>query len=257
MEADRAAQLEKLGMVWSHFDVAWEEGLAAARGWAAEAGHLLAPTDATHQGYRVGIWLKNARAAARRAQEIEQRRADGLPVQSTVGALSEERREQLEDIDPSWCPTWPVEWQRAFHLVRQHLEAGGTLPTSPGDVVHKGEDLGRWVRTQRLGWDKLTGVQQWMREHILGITPAAEDEKPKPRRTQADKWAMNYQAAKQYYQREGHLRVPRKHIETIVGEHQEERQLRLGAWISNQRSRAARLTPERVEQLSAIGVRWT
>ncbi|WP_435886597.1 hypothetical protein [Streptomyces hirsutus] len=49
------------------------------------------------------------RAAARKAAEIEQRRAEGLPVQSAAGALSEERREQLEEIDPSWCPAWPVE----------------------------------------------------------------------------------------------------------------------------------------------------
>ncbi|MGW2650043.1 Helicase associated domain protein [Streptomyces sp. NPDC001393] len=256
MDTDRIEQLEKLGMVWSHYDVAWEEGLAAARGWAEENGHLLAPLDATHQGYKVGIWLKNARAAARKAQEIEQRRAEGLPVESSAGALSQERREQLDDIDPSWCPTWPVEWQRAFHLTRLHLEAGGELPTEPGDVVHQGEDLGRWVRQVRLGWDNLTGVQQWMCEHILGIEPAAEDEKPKPRRSQADKWAMNYAAARQFFEREGHLRVPRKHVETIVGEDQEERQLRLGAWIGNQRSRAAMLTPERVEQLSAIGMRW-
>jgi hypothetical protein len=48
------------------------------------------------------------------------------------------RRVQLEDIDPSWCPAWPVEWQRCFHLVRLHLEAGGTLPAAPGDVVHQG-----------------------------------------------------------------------------------------------------------------------
>ncbi|SMQ21780.1 Type III restriction enzyme, res subunit, partial [Streptomyces sp. Ag82_O1-12] len=265
LDDDRVQQLEKLGMVWSHFDVAWEEGLAAARGWAAEAGHLLAPLDATYQGYRVGIWLKNARAAARKAAGIEQRRAEGLPVESAAGALSEERREQLEEIDPSWCPAWPVEWQRAFHLVRQHLEAGGTLPAEPGVVVHQGEDLGRWVRSVRLGWDKLTTVQQWMCEHILGIEPAAEDEKPQPRRTQANKWALNYEAAKQYYQREGHLRVPRKHVEQIVvggdgegdgGEDHEERELKLGAWIGNQRSRAATLAPERVEQLSAIGMRW-
>ncbi|MFD8396566.1 Helicase associated domain protein [Streptomyces sp. NPDC059680] len=264
MDEDRVLQLEKLGMIWSHFDVAWEEGLAAARGWAAEAGHLLAPLDATYQGYRVGIWLKNARAAARKAAEIEQRRAEGLSVGTVSGALSDERREQLEEIDPSWCPAWPVEWQRAFHLTRLHLEADGELPMEPGVVVHQGEDLGRWVRSVRLGWDKLTTVQQWMCEHILGIEPAAEDEKPRPRRTQADKWALNYEAAKQYYQREGHLRVPRKHVETIVvgdgkggsGEDQEERQLRLGAWISNQRSRAATLSPERVEQLSAIGMRW-
>ncbi|WP_071828784.1 DEAD/DEAH box helicase [Streptomyces sp. F-1] len=266
MDADRVEQLEKLGMVWSHFDVAWEEGLAAARGWAAEAGHLLAPLDATYQGYRVGIWLKNARAAARKAQEIEQRRAEGLPVESSAGALSDGRREQLEDIDPAWCPAWPVEWQRRFHLVRLHLETGGTLPMGPGEVVHQGEDLGRWVRAQRLGWDSLTTVQQWMCGQVLGIEPAGEDEKPPPRRTQADKWALNLAAATQYYQREGHLRVPRKHVETIVlgdedgsrdGQEAEEHQVRLGAWVANQRSRAASLSPERVEQLSAIGMRWT
>ncbi|WP_436845402.1 helicase associated domain-containing protein [Streptomyces cinerochromogenes] len=139
-----------------------------------------------------------------------------------------------------------------------HLQAGGELPTTPGVVVHQGEDLGRWVRTQRLGWDKLTAPQQWLCEHILGIEPADEDEKPPPRRSQADKWALNYEAARQYYQREGHLRVPRKHVERIlVGEDQEEREIRLGAWISNQRSRAATLTPERIEQLSAIGMRWS
>jgi hypothetical protein len=155
-----------------------------------------------------------------------------------------------------------VEWQRAFHLTRLHLDEGGTLPTEPGVVVRQGEDLGRWVKAVRFGWDKLTTVQQWMCEHILGIEPATEDEKPKPRTSQADKWAMNYAAAKQYYQREGHLKVPRKHVETIVvrdgdGEDQEEWELRLGAWIGNQRSRAATLSPERVEQLSAIGMRWT
>ncbi|GHB67340.1 helicase [Streptomyces viridiviolaceus] len=266
MDDDRIAQLEKLGMVWSHFDVAWEEGLAAVRGWAAEHGHALAPLDATYQGAKVGIFLKNARAAARKAQEIEQRRAEGLPVPSATGALTQERREQLEDIDPAWCPAWPVEWQRCFHLVRQHLEAGGELPTEPGDVVHQGEDLGRWVRSVRLGWDKLTTVQQWMCEHILGISPAGENEKPRPRTSQADKWALNYQAARQYYEREGHLRVPRKHVERILvggdgnggsSQGQEVRQLRLGAWISNQRSRAASLSPERIEQLSRIGMRWT
>ncbi|MFD4483241.1 Helicase associated domain protein [Streptomyces sp. NPDC058471] len=257
MDEDRVEQLEKLGMIWSHFDVAWEEGLSAARGWAAKHGHLLAPLDATYQGAKVGIWLKNARAAARKAAEMEQRRAQGLPVQSAAGALSEARREQLEDIDASWCPAWPVTWQRCFHLVRMQLDAGETLPTKAGEVLRQGEDLGRWVRSVRQGWEQLTTVQQWMSEHALGITPATADEKPKPRTSQAEKWAMHYEAATQYYLREGHLRVPRKHIERIVGEDQEERELRLGAWIGNQRSRAATLTPERMELLAAIGMRWT
>ncbi|MFE3230270.1 helicase associated domain-containing protein, partial [Nocardia sp. NPDC059228] len=257
IDEDHVEQLEKLGMIWSHYDVAWEEGLSAARGWAEVNGHLLAPLDATHQGYRVGIWLKNARAAARKAAENEKRRAEGLPVKSSAGALPDTRRGQLENIDPSWCPPWPLEWQRAFHLTRAHLEEGGTLPTAPGLVVRRGEDLGRWVRSVRLGWDQLSGVQQWMCEQVLGIEPATEDEKPPPRRTQAGKWALNYQAAKQYFQREGHLRVPRKHVETVLTDDGQEQQYRLGAWVSNQRSRAASLTPERAAQLSAISMRWT
>ncbi|WP_406500038.1 helicase associated domain-containing protein [Streptomyces sp. NBC_00846] len=130
--------------------------------------------------------------------------------------------------------------------------------------VHRGEDLGRWVRAQRLGWEKLTGVQQWMCEQVLGIEPATEDEKPKPRTSQAQKWAIHLAAATQFFEREEHLKVPRKHVETITvsgdgGEDQEQRdvQLKLGAWIGNQRSRAATLTPERMEQLSQIGMRWT
>ncbi|MER7150635.1 DEAD/DEAH box helicase [Streptomyces lydicus] len=260
MGSDRVAQLEQLGMVWSHYDVAWDEGLAAARGWAAENGHLAAPTEATYRGYRVGLFLKNARAAARRAVVGEQRHAQGLPVQSSAGALSDGRREQLEDIDPAWCPAWPIDWQRCFHLVRTHLDADGALPVAPGDVVRQGEDLGRWVQSVRLGWDQLTTVQQWLCEQALGIEPASQEEKPKPRRTQADKWAMNYEAAKQFYEREGHLQVPRKHIERIIvgsGEDQQEREHKLGAWVGNQRSRAATLAPGRVEQLSNIGMRWT
>ncbi|MET9506560.1 helicase associated domain-containing protein, partial [Streptomyces sp. NPDC006622] len=120
----------------------------------------------------------------------------------------------------------------------------------------------------RLGWDKLTGVQQWLCEQVLGIQPATDDEKPKPRTSQAEKWALHLAAARQFYERERHLRVPRKHIETITvggdggegddssGEDQEVRELRLGAWVGNQRSRAATLSPERVEQLAAIGMRW-
>ncbi|RLV64157.1 type III restriction protein res subunit [Streptomyces sp. CBMAI 2042] len=217
MDEDRVAQLEKLGMIWSHFDVAWEEGLSAARGWAAEHGHLLTPLDATFQGYRVGIFLKNARAAARKAQDIEQRRAEGLPVDSSAGALSEARREQLEEIDASWCPSWPVTWQRAFHLVRMQLDAGEALPTETGDVVRQSKDLGRWVQSVRYGWGQLTTVQQWMCEQVLGIEPAREDEKPK-RRTQADKWNAHLTAARQFFEREGHLTVPRKHVETVLTE---------------------------------------
>ncbi|MGW0421011.1 Helicase associated domain protein [Streptomyces sp. NPDC003015] len=133
MDHDRIEQLEKLGMLWSRFDVAWEEGLAAARGWASEAGHLLAPLDATYQGYRVGIWLKNARAAARKAAEIEQRRAEGLPVKSAVGALSEDRRGHSKTSTPRGAPPGP--W------------SGNAPSTSPDST---------WKRAANCPWNRAT-----------------------------------------------------------------------------------------------------
>ncbi|MFE5771316.1 helicase associated domain-containing protein [Streptomyces sp. NPDC056485] len=243
----------------THADTAWTEGLAAAHGWAAEHGHLLTPLDAAYQGAVVGIWLKNARAAARKAQEIEQRRAEGLLVESSAGAMTRARREQLEEIDPSWCPVWPVTWQRRFHLVRQHLDTGQALPTVAGVVVRQGEDLGRWVTSVRLGCDQLTTVQQWMCDRILGIEPAGEDEMPKARTSQADKWAMHCTAAAQVFAREGNLTVPRKHIEAIStgdGQAQQDVGMKLGTWVDSQRSRAVTLMPERVELLSKLGMRW-
>ncbi|GAA0287509.1 DEAD/DEAH box helicase [Streptomyces polychromogenes] len=233
---ERTRELDELGMVWSHFDVAFDEGLAAARAWAAEHGHLLPPVDATWHGVPVGVWMKNNRAAGRR---------------EGPGALPPERREALDEIDPAWCPAWDIGWQRGFHLTRAHLEAGGRIPSGPGQVVVQGEDLGLWVRAQRLGWDRLAWAQRWLLEHVLGLDPAGEEERPPPRRSHADAWAGHLEAARRFHAREGHLRVPRTHVERVDG-----RELRLGSWISNQRSRAAALSPERVAALTALGMRW-
>ncbi|CAM5655831.1 hypothetical protein SAVIM338S_06643 [Streptomyces avidinii] len=234
---ERAAQLDELGMVWNHFDVAFEEGLAAARGWAGEHGHLLPPVDAVWRGAPVGVWVKNQRAAARR---------------EGPGALSEERREALEAIDASWCPAWEISWQRAFHLTRVHLDAGGRLPRGPGEAVLQGEDLGVWVRGQRQSWERLSWSQRWLLEHALGVTPAEGTDRPRPRVGHAAAWAVHLEAARQFHGRERHLRVPRTHVERVG-----DRELRLGAWIANQRSRAASLTEARAAALTELGMRWS
>ncbi|RPK29325.1 hypothetical protein EES37_34775 [Streptomyces sp. ADI91-18] len=75
---------------------------------------------------------------------------------------------------------------------------------------------------------KYTGVQQWMCEPVLGIEPATEDEESKPRPTQADKWIANLAAAGQFFEREGHLTVPRKHVEPMLSEDGGELRFRLG-----------------------------
>ncbi|MFC4516292.1 Helicase associated domain protein [Streptomyces ehimensis] len=259
----RAAELDGLGMVWSHQDVAFEEGVTAARVWAAVHGHFLPPATAVWDGYPVGTWAKNMRTAARLADAIAERRQAGLPVESSAKALSEARREALEEIDPGWCPVWDAGWQRCFRLAQAHVESGGTMPVVAGEVIVQGEDLGRWAQACRLDWDSLMPVQQWMLENVLGLTPAEEHERP-VKRTQEDKWALNLRAARQYHAREGHLDVPRKHIEHLAeggptgpqGGAGEPQAVKLGMVLDNIRKRAGKLTAQRRTDLNALGMRW-
>ncbi|WP_329595178.1 hypothetical protein OG298_01880 [Streptomyces sp. NBC_01005] len=159
------------------------------------------------EGHPIGVRAENARAAVRRARENEELRAAGLPVPSAAGAMTEARRDELDAIDPGWCPVWDTGWQRCFRLVQIHVQAGGTLPEAAGDVVVQGEDLGRWVTAQRYGWEQLLPVQRWILENTLKVAPAGEDERP-VKQTQDAKWAANLAAARQFHAREGHLRVP-------------------------------------------------
>ncbi|MFD9047843.1 DEAD/DEAH box helicase [Streptomyces zaomyceticus] len=248
LDAERTAQLEKLGIVWSSFDAGFEEGLAAAAAWAAEHEvGLAAPIDALQGEYPVGRWLKNQRAAARKSDNLERRRAAGKPEpDGGTAALSDERRQALEALDPGWCPTWSIDWQRLFRLAWNHTKAGKTLPDKAGLVNVDGDDLGRWAAAQRAGYTKLTATQQWMLTSMVGITAAPA------KRTRADMWAQNLAAAQQYREREGHLEVPRSHTERIG-----DQTVRLGAWISQQRVKAAKLAPERTDELSALGMRWS
>ncbi|MFD5520602.1 Helicase associated domain protein [Streptomyces sp. NPDC127066] len=263
LEAKRVMELEALGMVWSAWDTAWADGLAVAKDYAAVHGHFLPPTHAAwgggggDGGLAIGTWAKNQRAAARKARQNAERRAAGETGVPYTGELSESRMDALDAIDPAWCPAWSIDWQRSFALTLAHVRAGGTLPVREGEVIVQGEDLGTWAWAQRAGWEKLTPVQQWLLESVLGLEPAAEGELQPVRKTQADRWATHLTAARQYRAREGHLHVPRKHIEELAGDDGESgTPVRLGGWLDNTRRRADKLNPERRAELNELGMRW-
>ncbi|MBG7704935.1 helicase associated domain-containing protein, partial [Streptomyces sp. MC1] len=73
--------------------------------------------------------------------------------------------------------------------------------------------------------------------------------------TADDKWALNLRAARQYHDREGHLRPARKHIERVDVDGRPV-DIRLGTWLDNTRRRADKLTPERRAELDRLGMRW-
>ncbi|MFD5574962.1 helicase associated domain-containing protein [Streptomyces cadmiisoli] len=113
---------------------------------------------------------------------------------------------------------------------------------------------------------ELLPAQQWLLGHVLGLEPA-EEERP-VRRRQDHKWMLNFAAVRQFHAREGHLNVPRKHVEQVpvdnAGPAATGREttpentvpVALGMWIANTRRRADKLTDQRREALNQPGMRW-
>ncbi|MET9920109.1 helicase associated domain-containing protein [Streptomyces sp. NPDC006435] len=211
LEAGRVVELEALGVVWSEWDAAWEDGLMVARRYAEANGHFLPPVTAVWSAYPIGVWAKNARVVARRARENDELWAAGRPVVWSDGAMTRARQDELDAIDLGWCPAW--QWR--LRLVQAHVRVGGALPAVAGAVVVPGEDLGRWVAAQRDEevWGRLVPAQQMLLES-LGIEPVRMNKRVE--RGHDAKWALGLRAAAQFHGREGHLRVPRKHVEHLA-----------------------------------------
>ncbi|MEU9919271.1 Helicase associated domain protein [Streptomyces sp. NPDC051001] len=252
LDAKRVTTLENLGMVWSVHASAWDAGLAVARDYANVHGHCLPSNSVVWDGFPLGTWLKNQRAGAKKARENAVRRANGESGISYAGELSESRMEALNEIDPGWAPEgWEIAWQRCYRLTLAHVKAGGALPAGPGNVVVQGEDLAVWIAGQAAGWDRLVPAQQYLLETI-GVDPEGETVAAAPaRRSQGDRWAANLAAVRQFRDREGHVRVPRKAVETVDGV-----PFKIGAFLDNARRRAGKLSAERRSELAALGLEW-
>ncbi|GAA2829051.1 DEAD/DEAH box helicase [Kitasatospora paracochleata] len=256
----RVDMLDELGMTWSVADARWQAGLDWARAWAKEhGGSIAAPARASIGAFAIGQWLATARAAA------------AVP-EGEPGALSPERRRQLEEIDPFWCPTWPITWQRTYTAARMWwLASDGRVDWAqlPEDTMFEGEQLGRWVKAQRAGWPGLEPDQQDLLAAI-GIEPDPElvtaraAAAAKPKVSRADRFAQGLAALAAFVEREGHARVPRAHKEplevAVAGPGGEEStevvHVGLGAWLNNQKARRGKLTPGQLAQLAEHGVEW-
>ncbi|WP_331739916.1 Helicase associated domain protein (plasmid) [Streptomyces sp. NBC_00015] len=234
----RARRLEQLGMVWSVTDERFQENLEAAKAYYEDHWTLCAPRTATALDRPVGQWLSNLRRP---------------------GALAEhpEWDTALKAIDPDWNPAWPPDWQRHYAAVREML-AEESVPASlePGVTVH-GMDIGRWLERQRRHdvWRGLTDGQRERLEH-LGVVPRPPQEAPvAARKGGPGTFERGLEALRQYKSREGHLTVPRGHVETVVIDGQEHA-LKLGVFLSNTKSRRATLTADKLQELAALGLEW-
>ncbi|MFD2691989.1 helicase associated domain-containing protein, partial [Streptomyces phyllanthi] len=184
----------------------------------------------------IGQWLSNLRRPGA---------LDGHPDWKTA----------LEAVDEDWNPEWSADWQRHYAALRELVaDEEGRADVLPGVTVH-GMDIGKWLARQRKPeiWQALTDGQ---RERLgqLGITPHAPkpEEPAKPSTAPLSAFERGVAALAQYKAREGSVTVPRGHVERL----EDGSEVKLGVFLSNTKTRRAKLATDKVAALAALGLEW-
>jgi hypothetical protein len=107
-----------------------------------------------------------------------------------------------------------------------------------------------WAKLTDAQRDKLTGI---------GVQPLTEEAPAKAAKASqgASGRSSGAFALRQYKARTGSVTVPRGHVEELAGTDDEAGTLvKLGVWISNTKSRRAKLTADQLAQLADLGLDW-
>ncbi|MEU6012391.1 Helicase associated domain protein [Streptomyces sp. NPDC047453] len=237
MNGQRSRRLEKLGMVWSPADERFQENLDAAKAYYDQHWTLCAPRTATALDKPIGQWLSNLRRPA---------------------ALNDhpEWEQALKAIDEHWDPAWPADWQRHYAALRELVrdEEGQADIVLPGVTVH-GMDVGRWLQRNRehAVWQGLMPGQRELLEEIGVVPLPPKQEAPaKPSKAALGAFERGVAALAQYKARTGSVTVPRAHVERLA----DGTEVRLGVFLSNSKTRRAKLTADKLAALAALGLQW-
>ncbi|MEH0517385.1 Helicase associated domain protein [Streptomyces sp. B21-079] len=242
--------LPEAGMVWEPGEEAWENKLAALRSYRRATGHLAPRQDA--------VWGESEAAGLVPIGQhmANLRRTGGLGKNPERAA---QRAQQLTAIDPDWNCPWPLDWQR-HHRILADLAADephGILPAIAPGVLMDGDDLGRWLQRQSREWFQLSEEQQ-RRLSSLGVkpaeqlAPAAKDGAKSAGGKTSAAFQRGIQALAQYIAREGRTVVGRTHVEELP----DGSVVRLGVFLSNQKTRRERLDAEQRGAFAELGYAW-
>ena len=224
MPAEHIRLLKKLDEAWEVTDREWKRYYDAADRYYREYGNLRVPAGyVTGEGLALGTWISAKRSGKER--------------------LSAGRIADLNRIGMVWETRSADCWRRNYSLAEKFYRENGHLDI-PVQYVTEGVRLGRWVSRMRESRSRGTG------------TPLTEEQVRELDRigmVWETSWDVRFEAARQYYEGHGNLRVPRTYV---TGD-----RIWLGRWLGEQRRKRGisgrrGLTESQVRKLESIGMKW-
>lgn len=198
----------------------WLDGLAAAQRYHAEHGHLKMLVSYTApDGFPLGAWISKQRSYRRR------------------GWLSADRIAELDALGMVW-DEFDRRWQRGVTALRTYVREHGDGRVPQRYVTDDGFKLGTWLSNRRT-------------DYRLGKLP---DERVAELEAAGMVWEdsdydRGLAALRAFRAEHGHVRVPKGHVRDGLNLYQ---------WIHTRRRdrRRGRLAPERITQLTELGIDW-
>ena len=215
LSLDQFKRLNSLGFSWNHKAEQWAQGYDALVNFLNREGHCLASQSHIETGVKLGSWINTQRTFKKR--------------------LTPNQIKQLNELGFIW-DVLAERWERGFAALEKfyNREAHCRLPARGHEV--DGLKLGMWVSKQRAKKNQLTLDQIKRLDSIKFVWDA-----------HAELWERNYTVLMEFYERNGHSRVPNLHNEAG---------LKLGIWVGAQRSKKNHLTPDQIKRLSRLEFSW-
>lgn len=139
LTAERAAALERIGMVWNVYDDGWAKGYARAKEYYEKHGDLNVPVRfKADDGYALGRWIADQRKA--RSGKFQNR------------PLSEEQIRQLDAIVMIWGRSRDERWDSFYCAAREYYAENGNLEMPAQYKTQDGCCLGMWEYDQKRNW---------------------------------------------------------------------------------------------------------
>ncbi|MBJ8347614.1 DEAD/DEAH box helicase [Antrihabitans sp. YC2-6] len=215
LSSDRRGKLESLpGWTWDVLADQWSTWTGLMHEFVAEHGHANVPFPYVVGEYNLRSWLATQRGLYKR------------------GELPEERVRELEAL-PGWVWDVPEDnWSRHYNGLKKFAEREGHA-RAPQRYVEDGLKLGQWVTVQRTHRDEMSPERKALLEALPGWSwdPTT------------DGWERGYGFLRAFVKREGHARVPTKHLEGGF---------RLGQWVNDQRVKLGKLPDSQRERLQSL-----